>query len=352
MSRNRLLTFAILVLGILLGVIALDAFLPVLRLPAVPLPDLLQNFVTVFLGIFIEAVPFLLLGSLASGLIAEFVSADDIARLCPRNKVLATGVGTLLGMAFPVCECGVVPVVRRFYQKGLPISAGIAFLLAAPVINPIVIASTYAAFGFGPIFWGRIIFTLLVAFGVGMVFSAQPNLARIVAPRSLAPVMGGLEIENEELRMEKGRSSGANSRFLNFNSRLQNAFSIATDDFFDMGRYLVLGVLIAAALQTFAPQSALLSVGRGPVTSVIALQVLAFVISVCSTVDAFIALSFLGTFTPGAIIAFLVFGPMVDIKSVVMYADVFRPRAIFYIVALTFLATLLIGVFINLNIAW
>jgi hypothetical protein len=151
MSRNHLLTIAILVLAILLGAIALDAFVPVLRLPAVPLPDTLQNFVTIFLGIFIEAAPFLLLGSLASGLIAEFVSADDIARLYPRNKILATGVGTLMGMAFPVCECGVVPVVRRLYQKGLPISAGIAFLLAAPVINPVVIASTYAAFGFSPI---------------------------------------------------------------------------------------------------------------------------------------------------------------------------------------------------------
>jgi hypothetical protein len=194
-----------------------------------------------------------------------------------------------------------------------------------------------------------------------MVFSVQPNLARIVAPRSLAPVMGGSEIENEELKIEKSDQSrkslkaspGTGSgQFSNFNSRLQNAFGIATDDFFDMGRYLVLGALIATTLQTFVPQSALLSVGRGPVTSVIALQVLAFVLSVCSTVDAFIALSFLGTFTPGAIIAFLVFGPMVDIKSVAMYADVFRPRVIFYIVALTFLATLLIGVFINLNVAW
>jgi hypothetical protein len=350
MSRNRLLTVAILVLAILLGTIALDAFVPALRLPAVPLPDTLQNFVTIFLGIFIEAAPFLLLGSLASGLIAEFVSADDIARLYPRNKVLATGVGTLMGMAFPVCECGVVPVVRRLYQKGLPISAGIAFLLAAPVINPVVIASTYAAFGFSPIFWGRIVFTLLVAFGVGMVFSVQPNLARIVAPRSLAPVMGGLD--DRPPTIDGLHASSAIHRPASFSTRLQNAFGIATDDFFDMGRYLVFGALIATTLQTFVPQTLLLSVGRGPVTSVIALQVLAFVLSVCSTVDAFIALSFLGTFTPGAIIAFLVFGPMVDIKSVAMYADVFRPRVIFYIIALTFLATLLIGVFINLNIAW
>lgn len=339
-------------LGILLGTIALDALdalVPALQLPAVPLPDLLQNYVTVFLGIFIEAVPFLLLGSVVAGLITEFVSADDIARFFPKNKVLGAFAGSLLGLLFPVCECGVVPVVRRLYQKGFPLSAGISFLLAAPVINPVVIASTYAAFGNSPIFWGRIIFTLIIAFGVGLVFSVQPNVARVLLPRSLAPVRGG--IENEELRMEKAKSEPIqNSKYSILNLRLQRALGVATDEFFDMGRYLVIGILIATTLQTFIPQPALVSIGQGPVTSVIALQLLAFVLSVCSTVDAFLALSFVNTFTAGAIIAFLVFGPMLDIKSVIMYLGVFRPRVVFYIAMLTFLATLLAGVFINLNV--
>lgn len=339
-------------LGILLGTIALDALdalVPALQLPAVPLPDLLQNYVTVFLGIFIEAVPFLLLGSVVAGLITEFVSADDIARFFPKNKVLGAFAGSLLGLLFPVCECGVVPVVRRLYQKGFPLSAGISFLLAAPVINPVVIASTYAAFGNSPIFWGRIIFTLIIAFGVGLVFSVQPNVARVLLPRSLAPVRGG--IENEELRMEKAKSEPIqNSKYSILNLRLQRALGVATDEFFDMGRYLVIGILIATTLQTFIPQPALVSIGQGPVTSVIALQLLAFVLSVCSTVDAFLALSFVNMFTAGAIIAFLVFGPMLDIKSVIMYLGVFRPRVVFYIAMLTFLATLLAGVFINLNV--
>ena len=352
MSRSRLLTFALIVLAILLGTIALDALLPTFRLPAIALPDLLQNYVTVFLGIFIEAVPFLLLGSLASGLISEFVSADDIAHLFPRNAVLSTLIGALLGIAFPVCECGVVPVVRRLYQKGLPISAGIAFLLAAPVINPVVIASTYAAFGLGPIFWGRIVFTLVIAFGVGMAFSAQPNLARIIMPRALMPVVGAAGIENEELKIEKGETLSRISQFSNFNSKFQRAFGVAADEFFDMGRYLVFGILIATTLQTFVPQSALVGIGRGSVSSVIALEVLAFVLSVCSTVDAFLALSFVNTFTPGAVIAFLVFGPMIDIKSTLMFLNVFKPRVVVYVIALTFLAAMLVGVFINFNVAW
>ena len=109
--------------------------------------SVLGTFSTRFLGIFIEAVSFLLLGTLISGLIAVFVNNDDIARLMPHNPIAATLVGSMLGFIFPVCECGVVPVTRRLYQKGLPVSVGITFLLAAPVMNPIVLASTYAAFG-------------------------------------------------------------------------------------------------------------------------------------------------------------------------------------------------------------
>jgi uncharacterized membrane protein YraQ (UPF0718 family) len=345
------MTFVLIVLGILLGTIALDALLPALQLPALPLPDLLQNYATVFLGIFIEAVPFLLLGSVAAGLITEFVSADDIARFFPKNKVAGAFAGSLLGLLFPVCECGVVPLVRRLYLKGFPISAGIAFLLAAPVINPVVIASTFAAFGNSPIFWGRIIFTIVIAFGIGLVFAVQPNTMRVLLPRSLAPVMGGSGMGNDELGMGNSKPAPIqNSKFSTLNLRLQRALSVASDEFFDMGKYLVLGTLIATTLQTFIPQQALVSVGSGPIMSVVALQMLAFVLSVCSTVDAFLALSFVNTFTAGSIIAFLVFGPMIDIKSTMMFLNVFRPRVVFYLMALTFLSTLLVGVFINLNI--
>lgn len=342
MTQRNLTTGAFVLLAIVLGTLALDVVIPAISLlPALTLSDPLQNFVTVFLGIFIEAAPFLLFGSLASGLIAVYVSADDVAAFFPRNKALATMTGALLGIAFPVCECGVVPVVRRLSQKGLPISSGIAFLLAAPVINPIVIASTYAAFGLGPIFWARIGFTFVVAVTVGLVFSAQPQLIKILRPRTLV-VTGGsseLPIPSRESRDPQG-------------SRLQSALVTAADDFFDVGRYLVLGSVIAALLQTLVPQSALVAIGRGPVSSVLALQALAYVLSVCSTVDAFLALSFVNTFTSGAIVSFLVFGPMVDIKSTLMFLGLFRQRAVAYLIALTFLMALFIGVFINLNLGW
>ncbi len=344
-----MLTFALIVLAILIGTLALDALLPVLRLPALALPDLLQNYVTVFLGIFIEAVPFLLLGSLASGLIAEFVSADDIARFFPRNKVLGSLAGAMLGIAFPVCECGVVPVVRRLYQKGLPISAGIAFLLAAPVINPVVIASTYAAFGLSPIFWGRIVFTIVIAFGVGLVFSVQPNLARIIVPRSLMPVMGGMDMDTDaRLKTQDDHRPPSTS----FAVRLRN--HLAWPPMSSL-TWVAISSSARLSLQRCKPLSRKarwLASGAGRSHRSLRCRCWRLCCRYAARSMRFWPCRFVNTFTTGAVIAFLVFGPMIDIKSTLMFWSVFRPRIVIYIVLLTFLSALLVGVFVNLNIGW
>ena len=152
--------------------------------------SLLVTFSTRFLGIFIEAVSFLLLGALISGFIGAFVRNDDIARLVPRNLIAATIVGSMLGFIFPVCECGVVPVTRRLFQKGLPVSVGITFLLAAPVMNPIVLASTYAAFGWGPVLIGRVVISWIMAVSVGLLFSLQNRPQRMIRPEALPGIAG------------------------------------------------------------------------------------------------------------------------------------------------------------------
>lgn len=297
-----------------------------------------QTFVTIFLGIFIEAIPFLLIGSVVSGLIEEFIDKDSLARFVPRRAIPAAFVGTLLGFAFPVCECGVVPVTRRLYQKGLPLPVGIAFLLAAPVVNPVVLISTYVAFGWGPILWGRFVFSVLIAFVVGLLFSlARPQ--DILLPATLS--------QTDDHPHDHGHT-----RSTSVVDRLWNALAIGGDDLLDMARYLIVGSMLAAAMQTLVPQSTLLALGSGPVISVVTLMVLAFVLSICSTVDAFVALSFAGSFTTGSILAFLVFGPMVDIKSSLMFLGVFRRRTVLYLILLPLLLTLLITVFVNLNLGW
>ncbi|BAJ64334.1 hypothetical membrane protein [Anaerolinea thermophila UNI-1] len=300
--------------------------------------DTLSNFSAVFLGIFVEAVPFLLLGTLASGIVEVFVSRDELMRWVPQQGIGSALAGSLMGLFFPVCECGVVPFTRRLVRKGLPLSAGISLLLAAPVVNPIVIASTLAAFGAGPVFWGRIIASLLIAFLTGLVFTlAQPQEVLRSAPViALPPVILPLE-------------SPAQTPL---SQRIRQVLILAADEFFEMGRFLVLGALLAAFMQTFIPQAGLLVLGQGPVLSVFVMIALAILLSVCSTVDAFIALAFTGTFTTGSILAFLVFGPMVDIKSTLMFLRVFKPRAVLYLILLPLLMTALWMVGVNLWGGW
>ena len=327
--------FLLLILAIILTV----ALLLALLVNAQDAATLLRIFSTRFLGIFIEAVPFLLLGTLVSGLLEVFVRPEDITRWVPHNPILATMIGALMGFTFPVCECGVVPVVRRLFHKGLPMSAGVAFLLAAPVMNPIVLASTYIAFGFGPVLIGRFVITAVVAVAIGLVFALGAQPTDVLQPQSLMPVMGGSSDVIPLLPKRPALLPG-----------LRGAFDHASDEFFEMGRYLIIGSLLAAAMQTLISQDLLLALGRGPIVSVLAMQVFAFVLSVCSTVDAFLALAFVGTFTGGSILAFLTFGPMVDIKSTLMFLGVFKRKTVAYLIFLPLLMTMLIGIWINLNI--
>jgi uncharacterized membrane protein YraQ (UPF0718 family) len=295
----------------------------------------LLGLATVFLGLFIEAVPFLLLGVVVSSLLHLFVGEDLLTRLTPRHPLPATLGGALLGLIFPVCECGVVPVSRRLMQKGAPISLGVAFLLAAPVINPVVILSTWVAFGgdWRIVAW-RVGLTLLIAVAIGLVFATHR------APGTL--LRGDATAGDACCGPPHPHAHGS----ADVGARLRQVVWHSGAEFVEMSRFLILGALLAAAMQTFVPRAALLELGATPVTSVLVMLGLAVVLSVCSTVDAFLALAFASAFSTGSVLAFLVFGPMIDIKSTLMFLGVFRRRAVAVIVLLAFqmvvLASLLI----------
>lgn len=303
--------------------------------------DSWSNFATVFLGIFIEAVPFLLMGTLASGLVEVFISPEFFQKIKPKSAILSALAGCFLGLVFPVCECGVVPLVRRLYQKGLPISTGIAFLLAAPVINPIVIFSTASAFGFGRMLWMRIGFTLLIAFITGLVFSAAADPSEVLQPRTPDNHCELCDHEEHDYTHIENDATSAK------NNTIERLFSIARVELFDMGRYLIFGALISAAMQTFIPQSVLLKIGGGPILSVLVMIALAVLLSICSTVDSFVALSFLGSFSTPSILAFLLYGPMVDIKSMLMFTQVFKRRSIVYLLTIPLVLSIVICVAMN-----
>jgi uncharacterized protein len=295
-----------------------------------------QGLVAIFLGIFIEAIPFVVAGVLLSSAIALFVSERVIQRVTPRSPVRAALVGASLGLAFPVCECGTVPTTRRLLQKGAPLPFGIAFLLAAPVINPIVLLSTYVAFSGD---W------LIVGSRAGLTFGIAMVVALVVAwlPRQRALLAAQTQMGAH------GDTCGCEHH--THTRSLGGMLGHAAEELIEMSRWLILGALLAATLQTFVPQSALLAVGDGPILSVLVLMLLALVLSVCSTVDAFLALALSTTFGPGALIAFLVFGPMIDIKSTLLFLTTLTPRAVALIIALVTPLVALSGIIINIAVA-
>ncbi|QYX45324.1 permease [Bacillus inaquosorum] len=280
---------------------------------------------SIFISILIEAIPFILIGVILSGIIQMFVSEEMIARIMPKNRFLAVLFGALAGVLFPACECGIIPITRRLLLKGVPLHAGVAFMLTAPIINPIVLFSTYIAFGNR---WSVVFYrgglALAVSVIIGIILSYQFKDNQLLKPD------------------EPGHHHHHHSLLQKLGGTLRHAI----DEFFSVGKYLIIGAFIAAAMQTYVKTSTLLAIGQNDVSSSLVMMGLAFVLSLCSEVDAFIASSFSSTFSLGSLIAFLVFGAMVDIKNLLMMLAAFKKRFVFllitYIVVIVLAGSLLV----------
>jgi uncharacterized protein len=330
---------------------------------------------TLFLSLIVEAIPFLLLGVLVSSVLLLFVDEQRLIALMPKNPFLGALAGSLLGFLFPVCECGNVPVARRLLLQGGSVPVAIGFLLAAPTINPVVIWATWTAFRDQPeIVVLRVVFSLIISTTVACVFSIQkdmrpflqPALARwmpdILVQPSLSDTPALLQSGTFLLGQPSGQpmafgavaaaAIGSNSKSkIPWQDRLPLLLENMVQELRELGGILVLGSLLAAVIQVAIPREWVLSIGQGPVTSVVAMLILGGVISICSTVDSFFALSFATTFTSGAILAFLVFGPMFDLKSLGLLLTIFRPRAMIYLIVLIVQLTLILTLFMNLHIS-
>jgi uncharacterized protein len=291
----------------------------------------MRSYLVIFGSLLVQALPFVTLGALAAALVEVFVPIGTLERLGRLPRPLQLPAAALAGLAFPICECGSVPVARRLAQRGLMPSAAVTFMLAAPVVNPVVITSTFVAYRARPSTWtmvgGRFALGMLVAIAVGWVIGNR-STDELLKPNPDDAHERHLRIERPEARWR---------RF----------FSHLGTDFLFMGRYLILGVTIAATIQTFLPASALVSVAGVPVVSIVVMMLLAAALSLCSESDAFVAASFV-QFGPAAQLAFLVSGPMVDAKLLTLYAGTFRRGFVRAVVAgvfaTTLVATLWLGV--------
>ena len=314
------------------------------------------NTLIIFFGIFIEAFPFMIIGVIISSLITVFVSPEFIARFFPEGALRSLLVALVAGFAFPVCECGNIPVARGLLAKGVAPAPVITFLLAAPVFNPIAITGTAIAFpGHPEITWLRVLLTGIIAFTVGALF--LPASMKDVC-RDEQVFRDYIEAEEvlEDRREEKvsgvnteggGRTEPVGGARRGTAGKLAVALMLARDEFFYVSRFLVLGALIAALFRTVVPVSAVIGLGQGPVVSILAMMLLAFIISMCSNVDAFFAMAFTDTFTSGSLLAFLVFGPMIDIKAVSMLYSTFKTSAIVLMALLVFLLTFMFSLALN-----
>jgi len=300
-------------------------------------PDAQQDFALAFLSILFEGAPFILMGTLISGFIDVYLPPGTMDRFLPKNKKLAVVVSGFLGAIFPVCECAVVPVIRRLVKKGLPVSCGLTYMLAAPIVNPITALSTWKAFqGQGP--WmmtsSRLALGLLLAIGVGLIITRMRM--RSVLRAKLVD-----EIEAEGF-LETGRRAENKDKEpapqLPDGARLVAAFRSAMRDFVEVGVYFTIGVAITALFNTgIAPGADWLdSLATHTLAAPAALMMLGFILSLCSTSDAFIAAT-LDKFSWGAKLAFLTYGPMMDVKLIFLYLTVLRRW---------FIAALAIGLFI------
>lgn len=300
--------------------------------------QIIINFKTIFLGIIIEALPFILISVIVSSLLHNFVSEELIRKVLPKDKTSSIALACLLGMIFPACDCGMVPIVRRLVGKGVPLHSAVAFMLSAPIINPVVATATSYAFNSSEMALSRLSIAFLVAFSAGWITSK---------------LFRGMEL-NDTLPIHNhscGCTCHAQSEHkVMWREKLFNVLDDACNEFFEMGKYLIIGSFLGAAAQTLIPRVLLLNVGHEPFLSIIVMMLFAFAISVCSSADAFIASSFSTSFTTGSLVAFMVFGPMIDIKNTLMLLHAFRLRFVIFLVTIVSLlcalaSYLLINVF-------
>ncbi|QNK48430.1 permease [Brevibacterium sp. PAMC23299] len=291
-----------------------DVFVP----KAIDFSDypMLHSVLVVFLGLFLESIPFLLLGAIASSFIQLFISEEIIKRMIPKRPLTAIFAAIAAALIIPVCECAIIPVVRRLIQKGVPVHAGVVLLVTAPILNVIVFGSTYYAFQNNPsILYGRIILCVLTAIIAGLfihIFSTKDV------------------VKEDKLELVQGHVHDSQS------SKWTSFIDHTSQEFFMVGRYFIIGALFASVFQVFMDRSVMADIGQAPIKGTALMMGIAFVLSLCSSADAFVAASFSHSFLPGSILGFIVFGPMLDLKNVLIMMSCFKRSFVVTYVLLIF----------------
>ncbi|USB31880.1 permease [Paenibacillus sp. YPG26] len=286
--------------------------------------EAMATFKNIFNGIFLESIPFVLAGALLSSILHLTIPEHTISRWIPKNPLLAILFACSIGIVFPICECGMVPLVRRLIQKGMPVYMAMVFILAGPILNPVVFGSTYTAFRTHPeIAYARMGLALLVSISIGVILylTLKESPLRLSNSDKRNTSITGHQHHPVHLRNHEHHHS---------KNRFMAVLVHSADELFGMGKYLILGCLLTAGIQTMVAKESLTAIGGHPLGAYAFMMGFSFLLSLCSTSDAFVASTFLPSFSTGSLLAFLILGPMLDFKNFMMLLAAFKARFVLF----------------------
>ncbi|MCB2290712.1 permease [Clostridium sp. CS001] len=334
----------------------------------------INDFSTIFLSIVFEGIPFILIGALVSSVIQIFVSEEIIARIIPKNQFIGVLIASVVGLVFPVCECAIVPITRRLVKKGVPLNIATTFMLSVPIMNPVVLLSTHYAFmGMPYMVIARAMFGMVGAISIGFLIGALHKDSPFKTEKIKSPIgiigKGKNNFKNHNILSHKSANAIKHSHsHSNVNGgdcscghcnnssthknkvirSIEEIIAHTSAELYDIGRYFIIGVFLSTCMQVFVPKEFILSMGGGVLSSIIVMMILAFVLSICSETDAFVARSFLGQFTTGSILGFLILGPMIDIKNTIMLCGSFKSSFVVKLIFLIITICFILAVIANL----
>ena len=295
--------------------------------------ELLNKFSIVFSSIVIEALPFILIGAVLASFMQVYISNNIFNKIISKNKLLGSIQAGIIGVFLPVCECATVPITKGLLNKKVPLNVAITYMLAAPIVNPLVILSTYYAFD------GNIKVVLLRV-GVGFSIAVIAGLLMLCLSGE-----NNIFIDNSEGELQ-GKCLCGCSEIDDNSSKLIRLLKHTSLEFYEIGKYFIVGATLASIFQTFVPRDIIFYFENSAVLSIIILMAFSFLISLCSEADAFVASTFMNRFSLGSITGFLIIGPMIDLKNTIMLFSIFKKsfviKLLFVVFSLCFIASALI----------
>ena len=332
---------------------------------------MIKDISVLFISIILEALPFLLLGSLISAIIQEYISDDFFKKVIPKNPILGSIVGVILGFFIPACDCAVIPIALRLKKKNVPLNVCISFMLSSPIINPVAILSVVYAFKstMPEIAIWRLVGGVIVSIVVGVIMSIMYKRDEDIFYGNAVIDDGCVhcghnhrhEMHNSECHCDDGHGEHSHNgnhechchgedegkHKKKFTIRMLNVIDHTKGDFLDVIKYMIFGSLITATLQILMAKFNITLGANNSILQMIVMMAFAYIVSLCSTADSFIAKTFIYEMSKSSILAYLIFGPMIDIKNTLYLAEKckksFVTKFIIVLSLVTFVVSLIIG---------